>query len=82
MALIGISTHKQKSFDFRFSFLNELVLPKRYVNRISDSLKEKKIFSNEIEQLIYDINNIELLVKKTPTNHINIISDFLLQKSA
>ena len=38
--------------------------------------------SNEIEQLIYDINNIELLVKKTPTNHINIISDFLLQKSA
>ncbi len=36
----------------------------------------------EIEELIYDVNNIELQIKKSSSNHINIISNFLLEKSA
>tara|TARA_Y100001970_G_scaffold244293_1_gene310291 strand:- start:756 stop:1736 length:981 start_codon:yes stop_codon:yes gene_type:complete len=38
--------------------------------------------SGEIEQLIYDINEIELQIKNNSQNQINIISNFLLEKSA
>ena len=38
--------------------------------------------SDEIKQLIYDVNNIELQIKKYPNNHMNIISNFLMEKSA
>ena len=36
----------------------------------------------EIEELIYDVNAIELQIKKISSNHINIITNFLLEKSA
>ena len=37
--------------------------------------------SEEIEKLIYQINEIEILVKKNFSNSLNIISDFILNKS-
>ena len=37
--------------------------------------------SKEIEKLIYQINEIEILVKKNYYNSLNIISDFILNKS-
>ena len=37
--------------------------------------------SEEIEKLIYQINEIEILVKKNSSNSLNIISDFILNKS-
>ena len=37
--------------------------------------------SEEMEKLIYQINEIEILVKKYSTNSLNIISDFILNKS-
>ena len=37
--------------------------------------------SKEIEQLIYQINEIEIQVKKNYSNSLNIISDFILNKS-
>ncbi len=37
--------------------------------------------SEEIEKLIYQINEIEILVKKYSSNSLNIISDFILNKS-
>ena len=51
--------------------------------------KEKEIIkqqilncsSEEIEKLIYQINEIEILVKKNSSNSLNIISDFILNKS-
>ena len=51
--------------------------------------KEKEIIkqqilncsSEEIEKLIYQINEIEILVKKNSYNSLNIISDFILNKS-
>ena len=36
---------------------------------------------DNIEKLISDINNTELKVKKIPNNSINLITDFLLEKS-
>ena len=38
--------------------------------------------SSDIEQLIYDINEIEFQIKNNSQNQINIISNFLLEKSA
>ena len=35
----------------------------------------------EIENLIYKISSIELLIKKNTTNSINILSDFIISKS-
>tara|TARA_B100001094_G_C18098579_1_gene754419 strand:+ start:326 stop:1309 length:984 start_codon:yes stop_codon:yes gene_type:complete len=37
---------------------------------------------NEINELIFDLNKIELQIKKNYTNSINIISDFILNQSA
>ena len=34
-----------------------------------------------MEKLIYQINEIEILVKKYSSNSLNIISDFILNKS-
>jgi len=42
LALIGISTQKQKSLDFKSNFLKETVLPKTKVYKISDNFNEKK----------------------------------------
>ena len=41
----------------------------------------KKWGLDNIEKLISDINNTELKVKKIPNNSINLITDFLLEKS-
>ena len=35
----------------------------------------------ESQKLIYEINNIELSIKKNSSNSLNILSDFLLNKS-
>ena len=51
--------------------------------------KEKEIVKKQIEswsveesqKLIYEINNIELSIKKNSSNSLNILSDFLLNKS-
>ena len=37
---------------------------------------------NEINELIFDLNKIELQIKKNYTNSINIISDFILNQSS
>ena len=34
----------------------------------------------EAQDLVYEINNIELLIKKHSNNAINILSDFILEK--
>jgi DNA polymerase-3 subunit delta len=36
---------------------------------------------NQIENLIFETNNIELLIKKNSLNSINILSDFIISKS-
>jgi DNA polymerase III subunit delta len=36
----------------------------------------------EVENLMYEINNIELLIKKYSNNSINILSDFIIEKSS
>ena len=36
----------------------------------------------EVENLMYEINNIELLIKKYSNNSINILSDFIIKKSS
>ena len=36
----------------------------------------------EIEELIYEISNIELQIKKNSFNPINLVSDFIIEKSA
>ena len=38
--------------------------------------------TKQISQLIFDINSIELQIKKDATNAINIISDFIITKSS
>ena len=35
---------------------------------------------NQAEDLIYEINEIELLIKKYPHNSINILSNFIIEK--
>tara|TARA_Y100000780_G_scaffold93694_1_gene84765 strand:+ start:247 stop:549 length:303 start_codon:yes stop_codon:yes gene_type:complete len=37
--------------------------------------------SEEMEKLIYQINEIEIQIKKNSSNSLNIISDFILNKS-
>ena len=37
--------------------------------------------SNNISKLIYELNNIELLVKKNISNSVNLISDFIINQS-
>jgi len=37
--------------------------------------------TNSVENLIYETNEIELLIKKNSTNSINILSDFIINKS-
>jgi len=36
----------------------------------------------EVENLMYEINNIELLIKKYSNNSINVLSDFIIEKSS
>ena len=51
--------------------------------------KDKEVVKNQIknwsleavENLIYDTNEIELLVKKNSINSLNILSDFIMLKS-
>ena len=38
-------------------------------------------YQNQINELIFDLNEIELQIKKNYTNSINIISDFILNHS-
>ena len=38
--------------------------------------------TKQISQLIFDINSIELQIKKDASNAINIISDFIIAKSS
>ena len=38
--------------------------------------------TKQISQLIFDINSIELQIKKDASNAINIISDFIITKSS
>ena len=38
--------------------------------------------TKQISQLIFDINSIELQIKKDASNAINIISDFIISKSS
>jgi len=38
--------------------------------------------TNSIENLIYQINEIELLVKKNSINSINILSDFIINEAS
>ena len=47
---------------------------------ITQQLLKWKSF--EIENLIYDLNDIELQIKRITSNHINIVSNFILEKSA
>ena len=35
---------------------------------------------NEIKEMIYKINNVELLVKKNFDNSVNLITDFILSQ--
>ena len=45
---------------------------------------KKQILSwslSEAEKLIYEINDIELLIKKNSFNSLNILSDFILKKT-
>ena len=52
--------------------------------------KDKEIVKQQIliwsyenlEQLIYEINEVELLIKKYPNNSINILSNFIIKQSA
>ena len=37
---------------------------------------------NNLENLIYKINEIELLIKKNSTNSVNILSDFIIEQSS
>jgi|TARA_B110000037_G_scaffold174408_1_gene198617 DNA polymerase-3 subunit delta len=37
---------------------------------------------NQAEALTYDINEIELLIKKYPHNSINILSNFIIDKTS
>ena len=37
---------------------------------------------NQAEVLIYEINEIELLIKKFPHNSINILSNFIIDKTS
>jgi len=48
-----------------------------------DTVKKQIIIwtLNEIKELIYQINEIEILIKKNLTNSLNILSDFLINKS-
>ena len=41
----------------------------------------KKWPLNNLETLIYEINEIELLVKKNSNNSLNIVSDFIITQS-
>ena len=51
--------------------------------------KEKEIVKQQlnkwskknVQNLIYEINEIELLIKKNTSNSINILSDFIVTKS-
>jgi len=51
--------------------------------------KDKEVVKNQIlnwslseaEKLIYEINDIELLIKKNSFNSLNILSDFILKKT-
>ena len=38
--------------------------------------------TKQISQLIFDINSIELQIKKDASNAINIISDFIITKAS
>ena len=47
-------------------------------------ITKKQIYrwkSKEIEKLIIDINTIELQIKKNSFNPINLVSDFIMEKS-
>ena len=50
---------------------------------LSESSSKSKLEEREkeMEKLIYQINEIEILVKKNSSNSLNIISDFILNKS-
>ena len=46
-------------------------------------VKQQAILWSEknIQNLIYEINNIELLIKKNSTNSLNILSDFIITQT-
>ena len=52
--------------------------------------KDKEVIKQQIknwsylkaEGLLYEINEIELLIKKNPVNSVNILSDFIIEKAS
>ena len=46
---------------------------------VKQQIKSWKLVN--IKKLLYNINNIELLIKRTPQHSKNILSDFLLEIS-
>ena len=36
---------------------------------------------NKAKSLLYEINEVELLIKKNPVNSINILSNFIIEKT-
>ena len=46
-------------------------------------MKQQAVLWSEknIQNLIYQINNIELLIKKNSTNSLNILSDFIITQT-
>ena len=49
-------------------------------NIVKSQIEKWKI--NQINQLIYEISEIELQVKKNYDNAVNIVIDFILEKSS
>ena len=47
-------------------------------------ITKKQIFewkSENLKKLIYELNDVELLIKKNLNNSVNLITDFILEKS-
>ena len=69
---------KSKNIDQVISSFSPLLFWKEKVFFIQQILN---CSSAEMEKLLYQINEIEILVKKNSYNSLNIISDFILNKS-
>ncbi len=75
--------------------IKEQTKTKNNINEIISSFKppifwkDKELIKQQIiswshpniENLVYEINEIELLIKKNPINSINILSDFIISKT-
>ena len=69
---------KNKNIDLTISLYKPAIFWK------DKEVVKKQILSwslSEAEKLIYEINDIELLIKKNSFNSLNILSDFILKKT-